>query len=372
MRRLLLLVALLAFLWVPCRAESLEEGLLQTLDTVDVGALEAVSGQTGLRELVLRLARGETVWDAGETARALGEMALGEVRQSLGRMTALLFPALLCALAGALSPRGGGVAGAAESACFLMLAAVLAADMRAYLAEADRTVARMAELMQTLFPMLLTLLAAVGATSGAALFKPAISAASGTMTALVRSVSLQLALGVGVVTLLDHLSPSTRLSRLAALMRQAASWTLGVAFTVFIGVTALQGLTATAADGIGIRAAKYAVDNLVPVVGGMFADTMDTLVGCALLVKNALGVTGLFLLLSVAGLPMLRILCAVLVYRLCAAVLQPAVPDRVSGMIHDFSDVLMLLFIILLSVGAMFLLLSAQLLAVGNATVGLR
>ena len=41
-------------------------------------------------------------------------------------------------------------------------------------------------------------------------------------------------------------------------------------------------------------------------------------------------------------------------------------------MIHDFSDVLMLLFIILLSVGAMFLLLSAQLLAVGNATVGLR
>ena len=183
---------------------------------------------------------------------------------------------------------------------------------------------------------------------------------------------MQLTLGVAMVTLLDHLSPRMRLSRLAALLRSAASWTLGAAFTVFIGVTAMQGLTAAASDGIGIRAAKYAVDNLVPVVGGMFADTMDTLVGCAMLIKNALGVTGLFLLLSVAGLPLIRTLCAVLTYRLCAALLQPVVSERVSGMIYSFSEVLMLLFIIELSVGAMFILLTAQMLAVGNMAVGLR
>ena len=371
MKRLAALAVFLLLLPCPGQAEALREGLDAALEQVDVPALEAVSGRRGLGELLLRLARGETVWDAAETAEALGEMALGEMKASLRSMLALVAPALLCALAGSLSRRGG-VAEMAENACFLALAAVLAADMKIYLAEAERTVARMSELTQTLFPMLLTLLAAVGATSGAALFKPAISAASGTMAALVRGVSLRLAMGVAVVTLLDHLSPRMRLSRLSSLLRSASAWTLGAAFTVFIGVTAIQGLTAAAADGVGIRAAKYAVDNLVPVVGGMFADTMDTLVGCALLVKNALGVTGLFLLLSVAGMPMLRLLCAVLVYRLCAALLQPAAQERVTGMIYDFSDVLMLLFIIELSVGAMFILLVAQMLAVGNLTVGLR
>ena len=311
------------------------------------------------------------IWDAEATVQALGEIALGEVKTSLRRMLGLAAPALLCALAGGIKP-GSSVSQMAENACFLVLAAALAADLRVYLQEADSTVSRMAELMQVLFPMLLTLLAAVGATSGAALFKPAVAAASGTMTALARGVSLQLAVGVAVVTLLDYLSPRMRLSKLSALLRSLSGWTLGAAFTVFIGVTAMQGLTAAAADGVGIRAAKYAVDNLVPVVGGMFADTMDTLVGCAMLVKNALGVTGLFLLLSVAGAPLLRMLGAVMAYRLCAALLQPAVPERVSGMIHDFSDVLMLLFIIELSVGAMFLLLVAQMLAVGNLTVGLR
>lgn len=367
------IIAVLLFLLIPCagQAENLREGLDKAMESVDVQALEQASGQQGVGELILRLARGEVVWDAEKAGQALLDLALGEARVSLSRMSGLIAPALLCALAGALRGKGGA-AEMAENACFLVLAAVLAADVRIYLGEAARTVTRMATLMQTLFPMLLTLLAAVGATSGAALFKPAVSAASGTMTALVRRVSLQLAQGVAVVTLLGHLSPRMRLSRLAALLRSAANWTLGAAFTVFIGVNAVQGLTAAAADGISIRAAKYAVDNMVPVVGGMFADTMDTLVGCAMLIKNALGVTGLFLLLSVAGLPMVRLLCAVGVYRLCAALLQPAVPERIPALIHDSSDVLMLLFIIELSVGAMFVLLVAQMLAVGNLAVGLR
>lgn len=372
MKRWLFLALFLALLFTAARAEGLDAGIGQALDKVDIPALEAASGMQNLRELLTRLARGEMVWDGAQAGQALYDAALGEMRGSFSRMMGLIAPSLLCALAGTLRPRGQGVAQMAENACFLALAAMMAADMRLYLGEAERAVTRMAELMQTLFPMLLTLLAAVGATSGAALFKPAVSAASGTMTALVRGVSLRLALGAAVVALLDHLSPRMRLSRLSGLLRSAAAWTLGVAFTVFIGVTALQGVAAAAADGVGIRAAKYAVDNLVPVVGGMFADTMDTLVGCALLVKNALGVTGLAMLLSVAGLPMLRTLCAVLLYRGCAALLQPVVQDRLSGMIHAFSEVLMLLFIIELSVGAMFLLLVAQILTVGNAAVGLR
>ena len=59
-------------------------------------------------------------------------------------------------------------------------------------------------------------------------------------------------------------------------------------------------------------------------------------------------------------------------YRACAALLEPLSDSRAGACIQDFSDVLMLLFVIQLSVGAMFLLLTAQLLAVGNLTVMLR
>ena len=163
-----------------------------------------------------------------------------------------------------------------------------------------------------------------------------------------------------------------RLERLRRLLERVAHWTLGVSFTVFIGVTMAQGLGSAAVDGVSIRTAKYALDNFIPIVGGMFADTVDTLVGCSLLIKNAVGVLGLLLLLGRLLTPLLQTGCAVLLYRAVAAVLEPIASDRVVKVIDDFADVLMLLFIIQLSVGAMFLLLMAQVLVVGNLTVMLR
>jgi stage III sporulation protein AE len=141
---------------------------------------------------------------------------------------------------------------------------------------------------------------------------------------------------------------------------------------VFIGVTMVQGLGTAAVDGVSIRTAKYAIDNFVPIVGGMFADTVDTLVGCSLLIKNALGTTGLMVLVGICISPMIQSLCAVLIYRLSAAILQPVAESSIVDCLYDFSNVLMLLFIIQLSISAMFLLLIAQMLVVGNLTVMLR
>lgn len=371
MKRLMVLVMMLLLPALAC-AQGLDAGLEQALGQVDLAPLETAAREDNLRVYLLRLAKGEMIWDARQVLDTLLRRLLGEARSSFSRMMGLLAPALLASAAGLLGSKRRDVIRIAESACFLALAATIAADMQLYLREAEQAVSRMAEMMQALFPILLTLLAAVGGSHGAALLEPAVSAASGIVTALVRGVSLRLSTGVAVVTLLDHLSPRMRLSRLAGLLRTVSNWLLGVAFTVFLGVTSLQGLTASAADGVSIRAAKYAVDNFVPVVGGMFADTMDTLVGCSLLIKNAVGVTGLALLLSAAAVPMIRTLCAVMTYRLCAALLQPVAPSRAADLLQGFSDALMLLFIIQLSVSAMFVLLVAQVLAVGNGTVGLR
>ena len=367
-----LCVMLICLCFSCARGEGIDDSLEQVLDNVDVTAVEAAAQTQGLRETVLRLARGETVWDATEILEILKTAVQEELQGSYGRMLKLIAPSLLCALAGMIRGKSAGAAAIAEMVCSLALSAAIASDLKVYLSAAEDAVVRMDAVMQSLFPLLLTLLAAVGATSGAALLQPAVAAAGGTMTTLVRQVSLPLALGMAVVTLINGLTDTMRLRRLSGVLRSGATWTLGIAFTVFIGVTAMQGITAGTADGVSIRAAKYAVDHFVPVVGGMFADTMDTLVGCSLLIKNALGVTGLMLLFTAGGLPMLRTLCAALMYRLCAALLQPVAQERTTGTLQAFSDVLTLLFVIQLSVGAMFLLLIAQVLAVGNATVTLR
>ncbi|MBQ9263888.1 MAG: stage III sporulation protein AE [Clostridia bacterium] len=379
MKKWLVWALLLLLLPLPALGEQLNQALEDTLATLPLADWQAAYDRAfpegeSLQDLLLRLARGEAAIDGDTLLRSLAHQLLSTLHSSLWRLTRLLVPAIFC---GVLQKMRSAFARAAlgeavSAACFLLLSGCMAADLGEHMALARQAVSHMADLMQSLFPLLLTLLAAVGGTAASAFFQPAVVAACGTMTALVHSVTLPLSMAAGVTAILNHLSEKMRIGHLASFLRSAAAWTLGIAFTVFMSVTTLQSLGAAAADGISLRTAKYAIDNLVPVVGGMFADTMDTLVGASLLIKNALGLTGLLLLLSLAAVPLIQTLAAVILYRACAALLEPLSDSRVSACIRDFADVLMLLFIIQLSVGAMFLLLVAQMLVVGNLTVMLR
>ena len=379
MKKILLALFLLFFFCARSQAESLEEALKSTLGGLPLREWQEAYDQAfpqgeDFQTLILRLARGDMRLNAEALLHSLASRFFNALTASAWRLARLIVPAVFCGVMQRLKASFAkhALGDTLSAACFLLLAGCMAQDLGQHILMAQDAIARMADLMQALFPLLLTLLAAVGGTAGAAFFQPAVVAASGTMTALVRSVTLPLALSAGVTAILSHLSPRMKINRLSALFKTGATWTLGVGFTVFISVTALQSFGAAAADGISLRTAKYAMDHFVPVVGGMFADTLDTLVGASLLIKNALGLTGLLLLFSVAAVPMLQTLAAAMLYRAGAALLEPLSDVRGGACLQDFSDILMLLFVIQLSVGAMFLLLVAQMLVVGNLTVMLR
>lgn len=372
-----LLMLALVLLPAMCAAEELGRSLDEAIAALDLGAISEAVSQTewlgeSAAELLKKLATGRTVMSFDQAVGWLAAEAAGVFRSSLWRMTRLLVPAMLVAVSELIATPGGGAAKAARYAGLVMTMGILIVDLREHVALANETVNRMAELMQSIFPLMVTLLAAVGGTASSAFYQPAVMAAAGTMTTLVERVTMPLAVSVAVFTMVGGLSESLRVSRLCRLFRQAANWTLGFGFTVFIGVMTVQGISAAAVDGVSIRTAKYAMDNFIPIVGGMFADTVDTLVGCSLIIQNAVGVLGLLLLLSALLLPILRTVMTLFLYRAAAALLQPMTDSPLCGAIGDYAEVFSLLFIIQLSVGAMFVLLVAQLLTVGNLTVMLR
>lgn len=373
---MLLVLCFLCLMAPGARASSLADGVEEALSGLDLSAFDRTVTDSGLfqnsgADLIRALASGQPVMTGEEALGWLAAQAAGIFADSLWRMSRLLVPALIAAVAGQLH-LGRGMWEAAHYGGLLMTVGFLVADLQAYVELCNQSVAEMAGLMQALFPLLVTLLAAVGGTASSMFYHPAVMAAAGSMTALVRQATLPLAVGVAVATMAGGLSPQLRLNRLKKLLRQAADWTLGLGFTVFIGVMTVQGLSAAAVDGVSIRTAKYAMDNFIPIVGGMFADTVDTLVGGSLLIQNAVGVLGLILLLGRLMTPLLRTVAAMLLYRAVAALLEPVTDSPLCECIGDYAEVFSLLFIIQLSVGAMFLLLAAQLVMVGNMTVMLR
>ena len=371
-----MIAALLLLCPMPAVAESLTEGVADIIAGLDVSTLESTlqandpfAATGGFLPTLLSIAKGELTLDFTQTMAMLTSQLLESARKSLWRLTRLAAPSLLWAVLRRLTGKGGE---AGRVVCQLWVCGFLTQDLTEHIALCTGAVVRMAEGMQGLFPLLLTMMAAVGGSSGSALMQPAIISAASAMTGLIREVTLPLATAAAILTMLCHLGDGLKLQRLAAFTQQCATWTLGVCFTVFIGVLTTRSITAAALDGVTLRTAKYAMSNLIPVVGGLFADTVDTLVGSGLLVQGALGVTGLLIIAAFVMVPMCQTLASAMLYRLAAALMQPVSDGPLAHCIHDFGKVLMLLFIIQLCAAAMFLMLIAQMIGVSSMTFMMR
>lgn len=370
-------LALLLCLVMPavCCAEELDEAISTVIEGLDITAMEQalavedpLAATGGFAQTVTALARGEMTLSFEQLMALAANQFLAAARGSLWRLARLMAPALVWSILQHLT--GGRQAG--ETVCYLLVCVFLTRDMTDHLAICTAAMDKISTGMQGLFPLLLTMMAAVGGKASASLMEPAVVAAAGEMTAFIRHVTLPLAVSAAVLTMLCHLGSGLKLGRLCALVHQAAAWTLGLCFTAFMGVLATRGVTAAALDGVGLRTAKYALDNLIPIVGGLFADTVDTLVGAGMLVQGALGVTGLILVMGWALAPLCQTLAAAVIYRLASALMQPVADGELAGCIHDFSRVLMLLFTIEVCTAAMYLLLVAQMVAVSGMTMMLR
>jgi len=357
-------------------SESLSDSISGIVSGLDLTGIEAALDTSALfcdtgsvRELIEAIARGELSIDPQGAVSLLGSTLLSAVRRSLWRLTRLMAPAMLWSLLRRLTGRSSETG---RVICQLLVCVFLTEDLTEHIALATSAVSRMAQGMESLFPLLLTLMSAVGGATGSAFLQPAIVATASAMTSLIREITVPLVTAAAILTMLCHLGEGLRLQRLAAFVHSCASWTLGVSFTVFIGVLTTRSVTAAALDGVTLRTAKYALSSLIPVVGGLFADTVDTLVGSSMLVQGALGVTGLIIIVGMIAVPLCQTLASAMLYRLASALMQPVSDGPLSACIHDFGRVLMLLFVIQLSAAAMFLMLIAQVVSVSGMTMMLR
>lgn len=360
-------------------APSLSEAMEEAYALVDFSMVDDIQLQIpgyersmGVDELVKALASGETI-----SLEALLERLMSGFVSALERQKALMLsimlPVLLVSLlTHTLSGENGEMKTMSRFAGFLFVLIPIITLVAQELEHTRETIVAMTTRMDRLLPMLLTLLTALGGSASSAFLHPVVVAASGSMVFLAREVVLRLVMCTCAVTAVNHLCGGAHLTRMAQLLRGAVCWLLGVSFTVFLGAMSLQGVCSASIDGVAIRAAKYAVDNFVPIIGGMFSDTMDTLVGCTLIVKNALGVAAVLVLLAALLSPLLGTVASIFILKLTAALLEPVADSGVVSAIGDFSRTLVLFFVTMLCVATMYFLLIVQVLLVGNLTVMLR
>lgn len=330
-------------------------------------------GISGINQMITELASGQNVLSVEGFLNALGQMAVRQLSSQLFLVVQLVAVALLSGILSNLKSGFGGKLGDIGGfACYALSIGVIIAAFSSAAQAGRETIDMLVKFMQLVFPALLTLLTAIGSAATAAAFRPVMALLTGSVGTVFMNLVLPLILACGALAIVSRLGERETLSKLGKLLKDCCKWLIGILTTVYVGIVSLQGLTTGTFDGVSVRTAKYALNNFVPVAGKMVADTVDTVLGCSLLVKNALGVTSIVLTALILLSPLLQIVGCIFAFRLAAALCQPVAIDKLPSMIGAMADVMGMLFGAVLAVGAMFMITIGLLISAGNAAVMIR
>lgn len=315
---------------------------------------------------------------AGLDPAVFGKQLLVKLARELALNAHLLGELVLLAVVCVLLAHLGGAFAAqnvsqlAFYVCYLVMMGLAANSFFTTVKLGRAAVGDMVGLMYALLPMVCSLMAAVGATATSALLNPAVLGAVAAISRIVQEIIFPLAILMAIVTLVGHLSEGFSLSKLAGLLRDLTVGATGVLLAGFVGLLVIKGVTAAAADGVGLRTAKYVSGTFVPIVGKGMSDAMETVAGCSLVLKNAVGGFGAWALVALTAFPLVKILAVVAIYRLAAALVQPLGETRLVEALNAFGNCFTVLFAVTALIGLAFFLGLTILVALGNYAYVLR
>ena len=157
------------------------------------------------------------------------------------------------------------------------------------------------------------------------------------------------------------LSPRLKLKRAAETMRGVCGMLVGAALVITLGAIKINGSLGADVDGVSVRAAKYALDNLVPVVGGEIKDTVEVMTAGCLMAQSLLGSCGMLLIVVGAAQPALTLAAAYISYNICAAIAQALGGDKLDDMCMGLAKTLRTLTVAVVGMAAIMIMLIGSL-----------
>lgn len=201
-----------------------------------------------------------------------------------------------------------------------------------------------------LIPLLITLMTYTGSITTSSIVQPILLFLIQFIGKIIEDLIMPIVSIIVVVSIVSKISNRIQIEKISKFMKSSVVWFLGIILTAFVGVLSLEGTLTASVDGITAKTAKAAVSSLIPVVGKILGDGVDTVLGCGVILKNAVGMVGVIVVIGICAMPVIKLATFSIMYSLLSAVAEPIADSKIVKLLDEFGGVFKLLLAILCSV----------------------
>lgn len=221
--------------------------------------------------------------------------------------------------------------------------------------------------MNTLIPILVSLMLYTGSITTTSILEPIILFMINFIGNLVQNVLIPIILVITVISIISKISDRVQVEKIAKFLKSSTIWFLGLVLMLFSSIVSLEGTLASSIDGITAKTAKTIVSSAIPVVGKILGDIVDSVLGCGLILKNAVGFLGVIIIIGICILPILKLAVLTMSYKLVASVSEVIADAKIVKLIEQIADVFKILLGIITAISFMVIIGTTLLIKMSNS-----
>ena len=353
---------------------SLSSSVNEIVSALDLSGLEDILSNitdnklfdTTVREKVDSILKGEYFTNYGDIVSAIFSIIFSGVKSFLPIVFTVVAISVLSSLINSFRSSTSETADMVYFVCYAVVVILILVSFKSVLKDMRAVIATVSKLMQIVFPILISLLAAIGSLSSVSIYNPLVAVLTTLVDIVFDKFLYPIFILIFIFTVIANLTTTVKLDKLTNFFASAFKWIIGIVFTVFAGFLSLQGISAGKFDSISIRATKFAIKSYIPIIGSFMADGMDFIVLGSVLVKNTVGLVAVLLLFAIVIVPIINVVIYKLLLQLSAGVIELTGSTKMSAFLQKVSKVLILPIVIVLGVSLMFVITIAMIMCTAN------
>ena len=333
------------------------------------GVFDGIVPEFSAKDILKQLNSGDISLAPSEVLRYILRLLLGEVYDGAKLMALVLAMSVLSSyLSGLKSGFGGAaVADCAFYACFTVISGIASAAFYEAALCASQAIENVAVFMRFIVPVLVTTLLTSGAAISAQTLEPTLLAIVEVAVWVIETVFIPGVMISTALNIVNGMSDKFKTDRMVKLLNSAVKWGLSVMLTVFVSLAGLKSIASAGADGLAVKLSKFAASNLIPMIGGILAESVETVLNCSVVIKNSVGILGIICLILIALLPVLKLGALLIIFRITAAVAEPVSEPKLITCISRLGDSISVLFSMIAAVTVMFVIVMTIMINAGSS-----
>ena len=357
-KKILIVIFLVALIIIPvcvfAQEEYSEEEYNQTLEQFDLSFLEELNEDTYnvLDELGLTDFDYKRIIDFSfaDVVDYLKEMIADGVKKPLYSCGVILLIIILSSFFQGFreSVNSSEMISLLSTVSALVIAVLLVSQLKYSISSACAAISVCADFIFAFVPAFCIIVAASGNAVTAFSTNTLLFSLAQALNFISKNIFLPLSNCFLAIGICSGIRSELNLQQLIYNLKKYLTTAISVFATAFVSILSIKTAVSARADAIGLRSIRFAINSVVPVIGGAISEGLLSIQAYSSLIKSSVGIVGIIAVLTVFVSPILNVSFWRLFLSLCRTVSDVFNDRSVSSVLKAFEDSLLIMNVILI------------------------